>query len=449
MKLSAVPYYAVSAAQLLRSVRPLPRVVGLLGRPRSTSVRIPRLGLDFEVRDFMDVWCLKETFLNRDYVEHGFPMESGWTVVDVGAALGDFSVQAKRDFGVSRVIAVEPAPSAIALLRRNLARNRSHDVEVVGKALSDSPGDAWLDVSGTPLSMATSPAQQHDRQVRVEAITLSMLYDQLGIERCDLIKLDCEGAEFILLGDGSNDFLTRTDRVVLEFHESPAVGGHDRRTLVSTLTNAGFEVEVFENKVHRDLGFIRAIRGDARARGAGGDLAEAGTSRLRVFDAAVERWTSRRRTGRLDVLAHLLASVADRSKLWVGVGVLRAITGGQRGRLLAARATVIVAIDSALVHFVVKRLFARERPGIEVPLRFGARRPPSSSFPSGHAASAAAAAVLLADGDPPWAFALGALALAVGWSRVQTGLHHTTDVAGGLALGAGIALLGRRLLPVG
>jgi FkbM family methyltransferase len=191
MKASALPYYATSAVTVLGRLRPLPRVIGLLLRPTATTVQIPRLGLDFRVRDFMDVWCLKETFLDRDYLVHGFAPQPGWTVVDIGAALGDFSVQCARDFGVRRVIAVEPAPSAIERLRANLDRNGAAGVEIVDRALSREPGELWLDTSGPPLTMGTSTEQAHERQVRVEAITLPMLFDRQGIERCDLMKLDC------------------------------------------------------------------------------------------------------------------------------------------------------------------------------------------------------------------------------------------------------------------
>ena len=78
MKASALPYYASSAVTILGRLRPLPRVVGLLLRPSATTVQIPRLGLDFRVRDFMDVWCLKETFLDKDYLVHGFEPQPGW-----------------------------------------------------------------------------------------------------------------------------------------------------------------------------------------------------------------------------------------------------------------------------------------------------------------------------------------------------------------------------------
>src|SRR5262249_13056485 len=132
---------------------------------------------------------------------------------------------------------------------------------------------------------------------------------------------------------------------------------------------------------------------------------------------------------------------------WAGLALLRAVRDPARGRQAAVRCLVVAGVQSGVVHFGVKRVVNRRRPESTIALRFGAKRPPSSSFPSGHAATAATAALLLADGDP-WGPALVALAAAVGWSRVQTGLHHATDVAGGLALGTITALAIRRLWPL-
>jgi undecaprenyl-diphosphatase len=170
--------------------------------------------------------------------------------------------------------------------------------------------------------------------------------------------------------------------------------------------------------------------------------------RIHGLDSAVEAWVAGGRSGPIDATAHLLSSAADRSKLWAAIALVRALTDRETGRQAGARALATVAIQSALVEGLVKRATRRDRPGSDVPLRFRARRPPSTSFPSGHAASAAAAAVLLADGKPRWRAPLGLLALGVAWSRVQTGLHHLSDVLAGLALGAAVGLLVRRLLPL-
>jgi len=64
--------------------------------------------------------------------------------------------------------------------------------------------------------------------------------------------------------------------------------------------------------------------------------------------------------------------------------------------------------------------------------------PSSSSFPSGHSASAFAFAAAVGDTVPPLALPLRLLAGAVAYSRVHTGVHYPGDVVVGSLIGAGV-----------
>ena len=74
-------------------------------------------------------------------------------------------------------------------------------------------------------------------------------------------------------------------------------------------------------------------------------------------------------------------------------------------------------------------------------------RPITSSFPSGHAASAFTAATVLAGG--PATPALYTLATLVAFSRVYVRMHHASDIVAGAALGLALGLVARRVLPLG
>ena len=86
---------------------------------------------------------------------------------------------------------------------------------------------------------------------------------------------------------------------------------------------------------------------------------------------------------------------------------------------------------------------ARPRPdwdALRVPQQRRVPMPSSTSFPSGHSASAAAFAVAVGDLLPAYRLPLRAAAAIVAFSRVYTGVHYPSDVLAGAAVGA---LLGR------
>ncbi|NJQ02856.1 bifunctional phosphatase PAP2/diacylglycerol kinase family protein [Streptomyces zingiberis] len=150
-----------------------------------------------------------------------------------------------------------------------------------------------------------------------------------------------------------------------------------------------------------------------------------------------------------DRLLPRLTHSANHGLLWFGTaGVLWAL-GGARGRRAAARGVASLALASATVNTLGKRSVRRTRPLIDaVPhIRRARRQPTTTSFPSGHSASAAAFAVGVALESRALGTLLAPLAGAVAFSRVYTGVHYPSDVVVGAALGAGAAYAVRGLVP--
>ncbi len=97
---------------------------------------------------------------------------------------------------------------------------------------------------------------------------------------------------------------------------------------------------------------------------------------------------------------------------------------------------------SASANILGKRLVRRPRPDREAARVVVSRQvpmPESASFPSGHTASAVAFAAAVGVVMPGVAVPLGALAVAVGYSRVHTGVHYPGDVVAGAVLGVASA----------
>ncbi len=136
--------------------------------------------------------------------------------------------------------------------------------------------------------------------------------------------------------------------------------------------------------------------------------------------------------------------VGDFSLIWHGIGVVRSIAKGRTDQLILM--AVMISAESLIVNQGVKRLFRRERPTQTGDDRLQVRRPTTSSFPSGHASSAAFAATVLSGWDGP---KLGMLwwkiAGVVGISRGYVRIHHGSDVVAGAIVGTMLGLVGRRI----
>ena len=125
---------------------------------------------------------------------------------------------------------------------------------------------------------------------------------------------------------------------------------------------------------------------------------------------------------------------------------------GPRGRRSAVNGVAAMAVSSAVVHLAVKPLGGRRRPDRvrhQVPMARQVSMPTSTSFPSGHAASAAAFATGVATAFPEAGIPLSAAAALVAYSRVHTGVHYPVDVIAGTVVGTTVAQLVVALLDRG
>ena len=172
-----------------------------------------------------------------------------------------------------------------------------------------------------------------------------------------------------------------------------------------------------------------------------------------ALDRAVYAAIAQTPTATLDAALRRVSDAADHSKLWIGTAAGLAAAGGRRGRRSAMVGVGAVAITSASVNLLGKHLFRRARPdraGQEVSQSRQVHMPLSSSFPSGHAASAFAFVNAVASEWPLLGLPLRVLAAVVGYSRVHTGVHYPGDVVVGSLIGAAIgdtvSVVGRRAL---
>lgn len=192
--------------------------------------------------DVYHLATLAGIFFGKAYeLVEDFTPRPGWTVIDVGAHMGIYTVTAARMVGEDgRVIAVEPHPRNYAVLLGNLRRNMLRNVLPLDLAISDHEGEQQLLLSkgsgghtllasGGAGSLELSnlqrlwshsllaPGENRARSIAVRTVTLDRLLEDCG-EKVDLIKIDVEGAELLVLNGASRTLRRPGVRLVIETH---------------------------------------------------------------------------------------------------------------------------------------------------------------------------------------------------------------------------------------
>jgi membrane-associated phospholipid phosphatase len=163
---------------------------------------------------------------------------------------------------------------------------------------------------------------------------------------------------------------------------------------------------------------------------------------LNKLDVAVYAAIAVTPTPAMDVALRRLSRAASYSRLWLGCSAVLAACGGKRGRRAAENGVASIALTSAVVNLVLKPLGNRRRPDrqiYDVPVARQVTMPRSTSWPSGHAASAFAFASGVGSAWPQTGIPLGVVASLVAYSRVHTGVHYASDTIAGTVCGVALA----------
>jgi membrane-associated phospholipid phosphatase len=153
--------------------------------------------------------------------------------------------------------------------------------------------------------------------------------------------------------------------------------------------------------------------------------------------------------GRLETLDRAVAALARHLAkvhvLLLGLLLLGADRATrQRHRATALRIGVVLPLTIGVVG-AVGRLIGRQRPFAGWPAVTPlVDHAPGRSFPSRHAACAAAMATVALPGAPRIGLAMALLGVLLAVSRVCAGLHYPTDVVSGWAIGIALGLLVRQ-----
>jgi FkbM family methyltransferase len=146
----------------------------------------------------------------------------GGVLVDVGAHVGYCSLKAANVVGPSgHVLAIEPNPDTLQTLRANIQANGDNMIAVEPVACSDSDSMVEFFAAARKNTGASSMSESNasnwgpvGKSFQVRARPLDALIMESGLARVDVIKIDVEGAEFLVL-KGAQQTLDRYHPVIV------------------------------------------------------------------------------------------------------------------------------------------------------------------------------------------------------------------------------------------
>lgn len=167
-------------------------------------------------------------------------------IIHVGAHIGVSVLVAASESPRSTVHAIEASKDTFNLLRINLALNGADNVKPHHLALSDEAGEVRLyhDIGHWGHSITRRMSGHHES---VPAVTLEQFLDTNGIDRCEFMYLNCEGAEFPILLGANAPTLRRFCHIVADCHPHLA-NGKTAQDLVSHFEAAGLKTQLLEHE---------------------------------------------------------------------------------------------------------------------------------------------------------------------------------------------------------
>lgn len=165
-----------------------------------------------------------EDFYNVDKLIQKLPPNP--LVIDVGANAGFFNVLLFSKIKNARVLAFEPLPSNIELFKKTIAQNQLLEnislsqVAVTGSARSSIDLFTEDTEDNTVVSSIFSTFNKlNQKKITVPAQSLTSVIEENGIEKIDLLKLDCEGSEYDIIYATDATVLKRAQMMVIEVHQ--------------------------------------------------------------------------------------------------------------------------------------------------------------------------------------------------------------------------------------
>lgn len=220
------------------------------------TLKLPQFHDKIEIHGGVNNGDIVYTFLKKDYEK--LPVENKF-VIDVGANIGDTSLFFALS-GAKKVIGIEPFPKNFEYAKKNVeANNFSSKIELLLAGCAGKSG--FITIDSQYNSNILSKLETSQSGIKIPLVTLEEIIKRFEIPRQSILKIDCEGCEYELIGSCTKETLQQFSHIQIEYH-------HGYKKIKEKLEKCGFEVTATKphatDVIHSLLDHLRSAATDTQ-----------------------------------------------------------------------------------------------------------------------------------------------------------------------------------------
>jgi len=248
-------YYYLQFIPIIKNIFNWWDVIYLYFKPgKLITIRL-RNGFKFNIMHHLDALTIKEIFIDNDYKVNKNKFK---VIIDIGANIGTFSILAAKKYPQAKIYSYEPVKSTYNLLRQNIMLNKISNINTFRYGVSNEKRKTALYVgNASGLSSTTKRGKTFNIEI-ISMVTLKDIFDMNKINKCDLLKMDCEGGEYSILLKTDPKTLKRVNKYVVEYHDN--LNGHNGKELLEVFRKLNYKVKINQHKIEPSIGIIYARR---------------------------------------------------------------------------------------------------------------------------------------------------------------------------------------------
>lgn len=218
--------------------------------------KLDKFGKIYNIKDPSVGLPLYEIFVTKIY-DKFISVEEKDVVVDIGGNVGLFSYYAICK-GASKVYCFEPSPKTCNIIKSNFKFDNLI-IEEAAVSLQDGHVD-FFDCESDSINSSMYQIQENSKKITCKSINLNTYIIQNNIDKIDYLKIDCEGAEYEIIENLNEHYLTNNiSKICLEYHNNK-----DKKIniILDKLKKCGFIVsfEYGDHQINYTLGIIYAYK---------------------------------------------------------------------------------------------------------------------------------------------------------------------------------------------